>query len=78
MASISIRNLKEETYEAIKTRALKRGLSMEEEVRQLLEQASLETESIPETFKRFFGKSNGVELEQVLEEHRGTHGPMEL
>ena len=76
MANLSIRNLKEETYYALKEQALRHGVSMEEEARQLLEQASHETESIAATFQRYFGPENGINLDEAINEHRRPHEPM--
>lgn len=76
MASISIRNVKQETYEALKQKALGHGVSMEEEIRRLLDQVHSSSESITATFRRYFGPQNGVELDSVLEEHRKPHEPM--
>ena len=63
MASLSVRKLDEDTYERLRVRAAKHGVSMEEEARRILKQAISAPERIGDLFLDYFGHSNGVTLE---------------
>ena len=75
MASLSIRKLDDETYERLRVRATRRGVSMEEEVRQILKRAVSPPERLGDLFLKVFGPSKGVDLELPPRE---PHDPMDL
>jgi plasmid stability protein len=67
VASITIRNLDEETKQKLRVRAAEHGCSMEEEARNIL-RAAVEHEpgeelDIVASFRRIFAPLGGVELE---------------
>jgi len=66
MASITIRNLDEQTKERLRVRAAHRGRSMEDEARNILRAAVAEDAAPPrnlaETIRRRFQPLGGVEL----------------
>jgi len=67
MATLTIRQLDEETKTKLRVRAALHGRSMEEEAREILEsvlgESSLTTENLAERVRRRFGPLGGVELE---------------
>ena len=63
MASLSIRKLDEETYGRLQQRATQRGVSMEEEARQILRRAVAPPQRLGDFFLEVFGELNGAELE---------------
>ncbi len=63
MANLSVRKLDNSTYEALRTRAARHGVSMEEEVRQILRKETSAPEHLGDLFLHYFGSANGVELE---------------
>lgn len=63
MASLSIRKLDEETYGRLQQRASRRGVSMEEEARQILRRAVAPPQRLGDFFLEVFGGGNGAELE---------------
>lgn len=75
MASLSIRKLDNQVYEALRIRAAQHGVSMEEEARQALSQIIIPTVNIGSIFSRYFGKDNGVALSL---EARASHDPMDF
>jgi len=75
MANLSIRQLDEHAYELLRIRAAKHGVSMEEEIRQIIYQAVSAPEQISKIFKKYFGKENGVNLEL---HPRKPHKPMDF
>ena len=75
MASLSVRRIDKAVYERLRVRAALHGVSMEEEVRQILVQAVTAPVKISEVFKKYFGSENGVEL--AIDERR-PHNPMEF
>lgn len=75
MASISVRKLDDDTYERLRIRAAKHGVSMEEEVRCILKQAVSVPERLGDLFLEYFGPANGVELEIPPRE---PHEPLAL
>lgn len=75
MASLSVRQLDEEVYDRLRIRATRHGVSMEEEVRQILKRAVAAPERMGDLFSRFFGPENGVELDLP---RRGPHEPIDL
>ena len=76
MSAISIRKLDENIYKELRIRAAKHGISMEEEVRQIIYEAiaTTETTTISAVFKKHFGFTNGIDLQ--LNKH--PHEPMEF
>ena len=63
MASLSIRKLDEETYDRLRDRAARRGVSMEEEARQILRRAVSPPERLGDLFLKVFGPDRGADLE---------------
>ena len=63
MASLSILNLDDETYERLRARAARRGVAVEEEARQILTQAVSPPERLGDLFLKVFGPSRGVNLD---------------
>lgn len=57
-------------------RAAKHGISMEEEVRQILFQALSAPEKISDVFLKYFGPDNGVNLDVL--NLRNPHEPMDF
>ncbi len=76
MASISVRNLDDKLYEQLQLRASKHGVSMEEEVRQIISQAVTAPERISNVFQKYFGEKNGINLD--VSEDRKPHNPMDF
>lgn len=75
MASLSIRKLDDETYERLQTQAARHGVSMEEEVRQILTRAVSPPERLGDLFLKVFGPDRGADLELPPRE---PHEPMDL
>ncbi|HZF08148.1 MAG TPA: S8 family serine peptidase [Thermoanaerobaculia bacterium] len=75
MASLSIRKLDDETYDGLRVRAVRHGVSMEEEVRQILKRAVLPPERLGDLFLKAFGPTRGVDLDLPPRE---PHEPMDL
>ena len=75
MASLSIRKLDDETYERLRDRAVRHGLSIEEEVCQILKLAVAPTERLGDLFVKIFGPGGDAELELPPRE---PHEPMDL
>lgn len=65
MTNISVRKLDEETVSALKLRASKHGVSMEEEIRTILKNAVEPKESVGEMMERIF--SPGWEFQESFE-----------
>ena len=76
MANLSVRKLDQEVYERLRVRAANHGLSMEEEARQIISQAVSAPKKISEVFQKYFGRKNGIELEN--KNKRKPHEPMEF
>ena len=74
MASITIRNLPDQSKESLRVQAAKNGISLEAYVRKILEEASgLEPDkkiNILELAQGYFGPQGGVDLELPK---RGSH-----
>jgi plasmid stability protein len=77
MASISIRKLDDKVYERLRLRAAKHGVSMEEEVRQIVSQAVLVPERISDVFRQHFGHNMGVDLDAFFQ-NKKPHNPMDF
>ncbi|HSH26786.1 MAG TPA: Arc family DNA-binding protein [Wenzhouxiangella sp.] len=75
MASLSVRRLDEETLELLRVRAALRGVSMEEEVRQIIQQAVSAPARLGDLALEFFGETQGETIE--LPERR-PHEPIDL
>ena len=75
MASLSIRKLDDETYDRLRVRARRHGISMEEEVRQILKRAVAPPERLGDLFLKVFGPDRGVDLEIPPRE---PHEPMDF
>ena len=75
MASLSIRKLDDETYNRLRDRAIRRGVSMEEEARQILRRAVSPPERLGDLFVKVFGPERGADLELPPRE---PHEPMDL
>ena len=73
LASLSIRKLDDETYNRLRARATRHGISMEEEARQILRRAVAPPERLGDLFVKVFGPDQGVDLEIPS---RGPHEPM--
>ncbi|MCX7094525.1 MAG: Arc family DNA-binding protein [Methylobacter sp.] len=75
MANLSVRKLDEEVFSKLRMRAAAHGVSMEEEVRQILKQAVTSPVKLGDMALQLFGEKQGVELE--LPEHT-PHEPLNL
>lgn len=63
MASLTIRKLDDRTYEHLKDRAARDGVSMEEEARRILARAVTPPGRLGDLFLKTFGATRGVDLE---------------
>jgi len=72
MASITIRNLEQDTKRRLKIRAAMNGRSMEQEAREILKsalaQSSKKKTNLAERIREIFGPLGGVELEHLPRE----------
>jgi antitoxin FitA len=75
MANLSIRKLDENVYSRLRFLAITHGVSMEEEVRQILKQAVTHQIKLGDMALQLFGEELGVELK--LTEYT-AHEPMDL
>lgn len=75
MASLSIRRLDDETYDRLRDRATRKGVSMEEEARQILKRAVSPPERLGDLFLKVFGPLGGADLEIPPRE---PHEPMDF
>jgi len=75
MASLSVRRINDEIYKRLRVRAAEHGVSMEEEVRQILARAVAAPERLGQLAQRLFGEGRGAKLEI---QDRKTHEPMKL
>ncbi len=75
MASLSVRKLDDEVYERLRIRAAEHGVSMEEEVRQIIRRFVGAPERLGKLALECFGPSYGVELELPA---RPPHEPVDL
>jgi plasmid stability protein len=75
MASLSIRRLDDQTYERLKDRAAREGVSMEEEARRILTRVVAPPDRLGDVFLRAFGSSAGADLRTPPRE---PHGPLTL
>jgi plasmid stability protein len=72
---LSIRKLDDETYDGLRRRALRHGVSMEEEVRQILRRTVAPPQRLGDLFLKVFGPSKGATLELPARE---PHEPIDL
>jgi plasmid stability protein len=63
LANISVRRLDDATLERLRQRARLHGVSMEAEVRHILQAALAEPARLGDLAVRTFGKAHGIELE---------------
>ena len=75
MANLSIRNLDDDTYERLRLRAAKHGVSTEEEIRRILRRAAKAPNRLGDYFISRFGPRNSIELELP---DRAPHEPLQL
>jgi len=75
MGSISVRKIDNETLERLRRRARRDGVSMEEEVRCILQAAVAAPERIGDLALAVFGPDHGVELDRPA---HGPQGPADL
>jgi antitoxin FitA len=76
MPNLSVRKLDAQVYQQLRLRAAKHGISMEEEVRQIIYQAVAASERISDVFKKYFGRNNGVDLAELTP--REPHFPLDF
>ena len=75
MANLSVRKIDDRVYEQLRVRAAKHGVSMEEEVRQILKRAVSPPERLGDLALDVFGPDHGVDLEIPS---RPPHDPLDL
>jgi plasmid stability protein len=75
MPSLSVRNIDETDYRKLKLRAARNGVSIEEEVRQLIRRSVATPEEIGSLALWCFGSALGVEVELP---ERSPHEPIDL
>ena len=75
MASLSVRRIDNGVMVRLRVRAAEHGVSMEEEVRQIIRRAVAAPERLGELAVRCFGPAHGVELDLPP---RPPHEPMDL
>ena len=76
MANISVRKLDDSIYKSLRLRAVKHGVSMEEEVRQIIAQVVSQPVDIGAIFRKNFGSKNGIDLIPI--KPRAPHDPMDI
>lgn len=76
MVSLSVRKLDRKVYERLRARPAKHGISMEEEVRRIINKAVSAPEILSDVFLKYFGRKNGIDLDQL--DQREPHNPMEF
>ncbi len=75
MANLSVRKLDNNTYEALRARAVRHGVSMEEEARQILKKETSAPERMGDLFLKYFGSANGTTLDLSP---KSPHEPIDL
>lgn len=75
MANLRVRNLDDDVVERLRARAARRGVSMEEEVRRILQRSVAAPEPLGQLALELFGPDYGEELELPK---RPPHQPVEL
>ena len=76
MPSISVRKLKEETLQLLRIQAMNHGVSMEEEVRQIIIRGVTPPEALGDLAIKLF--SPGYNDDEFKIPHREPHEPMEF
>ncbi len=74
MPSLSVRKIEKDLYERLRVRAARHGVSMEEEVRQILRLVVAAPDRLGDLATDYFGE-NGVELELPSRE---PHEPLTI
>jgi plasmid stability protein len=72
---LSIRRLDDEIYDRLRDRAKRKGISIEEEARQVLTRAVSPPERLGDLFLKVFGPKEGADLEISARE---PHEPLDL
>ena len=75
MANLSIRRVEEDVYRRLRVRAAEHGVSMEEEVRQILARAVAAPDRLGDLAITLFGADQGVDFELPT---RRPHDPLKL
>ena len=75
MANLSVRKIDDDTYENLRIRAARHGVSMEEEVRRIIRRTVSAPERLGDLAMEIFGTNYGVELELPA---RKPHEPLDL
>jgi len=75
MATLTVRKLEANTYRRLRVRALRDGVSMEEEARRILRRAVFAPERLTAIFYKHFGPKGGVDLKISP---RKPHEPMDV
>lgn len=76
MPSLSVRKLDATVYERLRIRAATHGISMEEEVRQIISHAVAAPSQISAVFRKHFGYQNGIDLK--VPNQRKPHDPLDF
>ena len=75
MASLSVRKVNDDVVAKLRIQAARNGVSMEEEVRQILEKAVFNPKKLGDMALQYFGDAGGVDLD--LPVHK-PHEPIDL
>lgn len=75
MANLSVRKLDEETFARLRVRAAKHGVSMEEEVRRILNETVSAPAKLGDLALKIFSPNRGIDLELP---ERTPHEPVEV
>jgi len=75
MANLSVRKLDDQTLARLRMRAAQHGVSMEEEVRRILNEVVSAPERLGDLALKMFGPNRGVDLALPK---RSLHEPVEL
>ena len=75
MASLSVRKLDDDTLPRLRIRAVKHGVSMEEEARRILKDAVSAPDYLGDLALRIFGPKHGADLQLP---QRTRHEPLDL
>ena len=75
MENLSIRKLDDDVFFKLGILASQHGVSMEEEVRQILKKTVLQQVKLGDLALQFFGNEQGIELELIT---HWAHQPMNL
>ena len=75
MANLNVRKLDDKRVEKLRTRAIQHGVSMEEEVRRIIEQAVSNPTRLGDMATQYFGTTYSMDIE--IPEHK-SHAPLDL